>query len=51
MALKKSVINTKLKDLKSLASLFENMIDTSTEYTIGNETKIKEYAFDDIKSL
>ena len=51
MALKKSVINTKLKDLKALHTLFDSMVETSSEYTIGNETKIKEYPFDKVKSL
>ena len=49
--LKKSVIKTKLNDIKSLHSLFENMLKDSSEYTIGNETKIKEYPFDNIKNL
>ena len=51
LALKKEVLKTKLADVKAYKEVFEKLIENSSEYTIGNTDKIKEYNFDDVKSL
>ncbi len=51
MKLKKEVLKTSLKDIQDCADLIEKMIANSSEYTIGNDVKIKEYSFDDIQNL
>ena len=49
--LKKEVLNTKLKDLKALVPTLEKVLNEGVEYTVGNETKIKEHKFDKINTL
>ena len=51
LALKKQVLKTKLSDVKAYASVFEKLIENSSEYTIGNVDKIKEYDFKNVKNL
>ncbi len=48
---KKEIMNTKLEDIKELANVFELLQKGASEYTIGNEDKIKEYDFEVIKNL
>ena len=51
MNLKKEMLHTSIKDVKALGDVFEKLLPLSSESTIGNEQKIKEYPFDSIKSL
>ena len=49
--LKKEVLKTTLQDVKAYKEVFEKLIENSSEYTIGNADKIKEYPFKEVKSL
>ena len=49
--LKKEVLKTTLQDVKAYKEVFEKLIENSSEYTIGNIDKIKEYDFKAVKSL
>lgn len=48
---KKEIMDTKLEDIKELSNVFESLQNGASEYTIGNEDKIKEYNFDIVKNL
>ena len=50
-AFKKEVLRTKQKDIRDASKLFEMVALNSSEFTIGNETEIRKYPFDTIKSL
>lgn len=51
IAFKKQMLETKILDVKAYAEMFEKM-KNSDNYTIGNETKIKEFnGFKNIKNL
>ncbi|MBR6516700.1 MAG: hypothetical protein IKT40_07555, partial [Bacilli bacterium] len=49
--LKKQIISTKQSDIVDCYEMFEEMLKSSSKYTIGNEVKVKEQKFDDIKVL
>ncbi len=49
--LKKEMINTTIDDLKELLPIFKKLSESKNYYTVGNETKIKEYKFDKIDTL
>lgn len=49
--IKKQIMSTTLEDVKSLGKVFADLQANSSEYTIGNETKIKEYSFNKVKNL
>lgn len=51
MNLKKEMLHTSVNDIRSLGDVFEKLIPLSSESTIGNEQKIKEYSFEKVKSL
>ena len=51
LALKKDILRTTLKDIKAYKEVFVKLLENSSEYTIGNQDKIKEYSFDEVKSL
>ena len=51
LELKKEVLKTKQSDIKKMSGIFEKLLNSSCEYTIGNEEKINEYSFDSIKQL
>ena len=44
-------MNAKLKDLKSVSKPLKEALDNAVKYTVGNDSKIKEYEFDKVKSL
>lgn len=48
---KKEVLKTKVTDIKKYAELFDKLKLDSCRYTVGSETRIKEYKFDNIKAL
>ena len=45
------MIHTTIKHVNSLSALFDKMASNGAFVTIGNETKIKEYSFDETKEL
>ncbi len=49
--IKIEVLKTKQKDIKNMSQIFEKLNYNCSEYTIGEESKIKEYSFDQIKFL
>ena len=49
--LKKEMIHTTIKDVNKVSALFEKMASNGAFVTIGNETKIKEYSFNETKEL
>ena len=49
--LKKEMIHTTIKHVNSLSALFDKMASNGAFVTIGNETKIKQYSFDETKEL
>lgn len=51
LRIKKEVLKTKQTDIRAKAEIFKKLYATSSEYTIGDETKIKEYSFENVKSL
>ena len=51
LALKKEVLKTNLEDVKSYKDIFAKLLENCSEYTIGNAEKIKEYPFEEVKSL
>lgn len=51
ITLKKQVLKTKQKDIVSMGKVFEEIYTSSSNYTIGNEEKIKECTFDKISYL
>ena len=51
LALKKEVLKTKQDDIKSYKEVFKKLLENCSEYTIGNSEKIKEYPFEEVKSL
>lgn len=48
---KKEVLKANLKELKKLAKPLQEALNDAVKYTVGNETKIKEYNFDKTKTL
>ena len=42
--IKKQALSTKLDDVKAYSKLFKKISQLSKVFTIGNETKIKEYS-------
>lgn len=51
LALKKEVLKTNLEDVKAYKDIFAKLLENCSEYTIGNAEKIKEYPFEEVKSL
>ena len=51
VTLKKQVLSTKLADVVKCHELFDLLYENASKYTIGNEVKVKEHTFDDVKVL
>ncbi len=49
--IKKEVLNAKLKELKAIAPALQEALNDGVKYTVGNDTKVKEYGFDKVNSL
>lgn len=49
--LKKEVLKTTMNDIVSFATLFEKMFKKAKEFTVGEESKIKEYSFTVVNKL
>ena len=49
--MKKQVLSTKLADVVKCSELFDMLYENASKYTIGNEVKVKEHSFDDVKVL
>ena len=51
ITLKKQILSTKIDDIIKCHELFAQMMANSSSYTIGNEVKVKEHKYDDVKVL
>ena len=49
--LKNEVLNTKIGEVRKCRRIFKKMRKLASIYTIGNEAKIKEYPFKNVKSI
>lgn len=49
--LKKQILKTSLNDVKEYAVTFEKLLSNCNKYTIGNNDKITQYDFENVKSL